>query len=55
MIEEAIREFRNGTGYDFISNNYWDMTKEELARIALEAICAADNDDAIADELENWL
>ena len=55
MIEEAIREFRNGTGYDFISNNYWDMTKEELARIALEAIYVADNDDAIADELENWL
>ena len=55
MTEEMIKAFRNGVGYDYVSNNFWDMTKEELARIALEAIYVADNDDAIADELENWM
>lgn len=55
MIEEIIKSFRNGVGYDYVSNNYWDMTKEELAQIALEAIYVADDDDAIADELEEYL
>ena len=54
-LEEFVAACHEEKAFDFVSNNYWDMTKEELKRIALEAIHVAKNDNAIADEVENWL
>ena len=40
--------------FDFVRNNGHSMTKDELITIAMEAICVANNDQAIKDNLAEW-
>lgn len=55
MKEEILKACKDGTLYDFIANNYWKMSKEELKTVCLEAIYLADNDEEIGKELEERL
>lgn len=43
-IINAVKTGDNATGklYDYIANNYWQMSTDELKRVALEAIYALD-------------
>ena len=54
MEEEILKACKDGTLCDFIANNYWRMTKEELKDVCLEAICLADNDKEIGENLKEW-
>ena len=55
MKEEILKACKDGTLYDFIANNYWKMSKEELKDVCLEAVYLADNDEEIGKELEERL
>lgn len=35
-VEKLIQAIRDDNLYDYISNNYWEMTKEELAVVIKE-------------------
>lgn len=55
-VEESVREDliqlrKDNKGlYDYVANNYYNMSAEELKEIALNAIYVADNDFKIIDE-----
>lgn len=55
-VEESVREDliqlrKDNKGlYDYVANNYYNMSTEELKEIALNAIYVADNDFKIIDE-----
>lgn len=55
-IKELIEAIKNGNSYDFIANNYWKMSKEQLKDALLEYIYLAhDNkidESSVADCLE---
>lgn len=38
MKDEIMKAIEENTIYDFIANNYWQMSKEELKDVLLEAI-----------------
>lgn len=40
--------------YDFLCNNGYAMSKNDLIALAKEAICVADNDQAIKNNLVDW-
>ena len=48
---KAVREHR---AYDYIANNYWDMSKSELKECCLEALyqLSERQDDMMADEIK---
>lgn len=50
--DKFIKSLENGKAYDYIANNYWTMTKEELAHILKEYIYAS-SDDVEQEVLEN--
>ena len=54
MKEEILKACKDGTLYDFIANNYWNMSKEELKDVCLEAIYLAGNDKEIGENLKEW-
>ena len=51
--KELLKACKDGTLYDFIANNYWQMTNDELKDVCLEAIYIANNDEEIANGLED--
>lgn len=54
MEEEILKACEDGTLYDFIANNYWKMTTDQLKNVCLEAVYIANNDKAIGDNLKEW-
>ena len=56
-VEESVREDliqlrKDNKGlYDYVANNYYEMSQEELKEIALDAIYVANNDSQIINEL----
>lgn len=38
MKDEIMKAIEENTIYDYVANNYWKMSKEELKDILLEAI-----------------
>lgn len=38
MKEEIMKAIQKNELYDFIANNYWNMSKEELKDVCLELI-----------------
>lgn len=53
MNKEILEACKQNKLYDYIANNYWKMTKEELKDVCLEAIYTADNDEEIGDNLNS--
>ena len=37
-MEDFIKALKQGVGYDYLANNYYKMSKEELKRIGLELL-----------------
>lgn len=58
MKEEFLKAIEENRAYDFVAQNYYKMSDEELKDIALEALYAVmeSNDlDSVADELrDRW-
>ena len=58
MKEEFLKAIEGNRAYDFVAQNYYKMSDEELKDIALEALYAVmeSNDlDSVADELrDRW-
>lgn len=56
-LEKIINEIKvNKKGlYDLVANNYYNMSKEDLKEIALNAIYLLDDDNAIIKEIEERL
>jgi uncharacterized tellurite resistance protein B-like protein len=58
MKEEFLKAIEEGRAYDFVAQNYYKMSDEELKDIALEALYAVieSNDlESVADELrDRW-
>ena len=41
-MKEFMKALEEGNAYDYIANNYWSMSKEDLKNILLEYIYEAD-------------
>ena len=54
-IEEFIEAMKNGHAYDYITNNYYKMSKSELADILKEYIWAFENVECLNDGLEDLI
>lgn len=56
MLKEVIKAIRNGEGYDYIANHYYEFTKEELKDIILECLFVIDDNKAkdVAEELKDF-
>lgn len=50
--KEVIKACKEQMLYDFIANNYYDMTKDELKDICLEAVYNVADDEFVSDGLE---
>lgn len=51
--KEVIKACKEQRLYDFVANNYYDMTLEELKDICLEAIYNVVDDEMISEGLED--
>lgn len=51
-LYDTIKKSGNGL-YDFIANNYTNLSRYDLEEIALNAIFVADNDDKIKEEMKD--
>ena len=52
-LEKIVNTIKQGRLYDYLANNYWNMSKEDLKDIALELIASRNNEELI-DNLVNW-
>lgn len=52
MMDEFITALEEGKAYDFIANNYWQMSREELKDILLEFIYEADESNIMDREFD---
>lgn len=46
LRKQYIEALEDGKGYDFIANNYWEFSKEELKDIILELTYAIKQTDS---------
>lgn len=53
MKDELLKACEENKLYDFIANNYWKMTNEELKDVCLEAIYIAEDDKQIGENLKD--
>jgi hypothetical protein len=52
--KKFLKALKNGNGYDFIANNYFTFTKEELKDIILELLFNTNVDDTIEELKQRW-
>ena len=54
-MNEFLKALKDGTAYDFIANNYTDMSRRDLKNILLECLYNMDKDqlELVADVLED--
>lgn len=50
--EEILKGIQKDGAYDFIVNNYWKLSNENLKDIAKEAIYLLDNDKRLIENLK---
>jgi hypothetical protein len=52
--KKFLKALKDGNGYDFIANNYFTFTKEELKDIILELLFNTNVDDTIEELKQRW-
>lgn len=52
MRKEVIENMEQDTSYDFIANNYWKLSKEELKDICLELTYAIHRHEQFGDDVK---
>ncbi len=52
--KKFLKALKNGNGYDFIANNYFTFTKEELKDIILELLFNTNIDETIEELKQRW-
>lgn len=54
LRKQYIEALEDGKGYDFIANNYWEFSKEELKDIILELTYAIKQTDSRGEWDSSW-
>lgn len=52
--KKFLKALKDGNGYDFIANNYFTFTKEELKDIILELLFNTNVDETIVELKARW-